>query len=129
MARAVLEEGVDAHRAACLIRIRRAVVAQRGVTLREEQEGINQDDPMTSAAQMVTRGRRDVVANRLRQEEVAVAAVVGLGTRGGWPRDVFLLLMDLLMPLWDPMRKGLVKKKSGNLKEEEEGGGGNNKRG
>ncbi len=84
---AVLEEEVpDAERAACLLRIRRLVMKDRGVTLTEEEGG----------------GGRSVEEEEWRK---MAAFVVGVG--GGCPKDVFTVVMDLLLPVWAPLRKGL----------------------
>ncbi len=85
-AKAVLEEGLDAYRAACLVQLRRLVVQKRGVAVCEEKGG-----GLSVGARML-------------------AAVVGVGVRGNLPRDVFTVLMDLLLPVWSPLRKGLGKK-------------------
>ena len=43
------------------------------------------------------------------EEERALAFVVGV--EGGCPRDVFTVVMDLLLPKWSKLRKGLGKGK------------------
>lgn len=87
----VLEEEVpDAERAAYLLRIRRLVVKKQGAELSEEEEG--------------GVGEEEAEWRRL------AAFVAGLGAGGGCGRDVFTVVMDMLLPLWAPLRKGLGKK-------------------
>ena len=83
-AAAVLEEAIDAKRAACLIMIRHLVVKQQEVALSTHQRTAKEEE----GAQML-------------------AAVVGLGEDHGWQRDPFTLLMDLLLPAWSTLRKPL----------------------
>ena len=82
---AVLEKEVpDALRAACLIRIRQLVVAERGVTRSEEKGGV--------------RGKKATM----------LAAVVGLAEgRRGFPKDLFVNLTDYLLPVWSTLRRGM----------------------
>ncbi len=92
----MLEEGLDAKRAISLIQVRRLVVAQRGVELRAAED------------MRQVRTRRAVAAAQAMEEEARpVPFAVGLGARGGCPRDVFLLLMHMLVPEWSPLRRNL----------------------
>lgn len=80
------EELSDAQRAASLIRIRRLVMKERGVTLSEEEKRTVQEE----------------------EEAQMLAAVVGLGGEGrAWPRDAFTVLIDFLLPEWPRLRRGL----------------------
>lgn len=76
----LVEEYLDAQRAATLLRLRRVMVKKQGV----EPNG---------------------QAGMTEEEERALAFVVGV--EGGCPRDVFTHVMDLLLPKWHPLRKGL----------------------
>lgn len=92
---ALLEEAMgDPPLAACLVWLRRVVMQKGGVTLREETR---------------MRTRRSAVAEVSEEERRALAFVVGVGWGGGCPKDVFLLLMDMLLTDWGPLRKGLRK--------------------
>jgi hypothetical protein len=89
---AVLEEGADAQRAAYLLRVRRLVVARQrqgvdhGVKQRIlRREGAKQEKKWTRTA----------------------AFVVGLGGEDGCPAFFFTLVMDMLLPVWSPLRKPL----------------------
>lgn len=88
-AEAVLEEGVDAKRAACLLMIRRLVVAQPGTVglpVEEEEGGLTKEE----------------------QDWRRMAAfVVGVGEGGGCKKDMFTELIDLLLPTWSLLRRGL----------------------
>ncbi len=82
---AVVEEAIDAKRAACLIMIRRLVVKQpEEVVLSEEEQRTAEEE-----------GKAQILA-----------AVVGLGNNG-WKKDPFTELMELLLPVWSPLRKPL----------------------
>ena len=84
-AAAVLEEGMDAKRAACLIMIRRRVVAQPG-TVELPEGGFTKEE----------------------QDWRRLAAyVVGVGEGGGCKKDMFTELVELLLPRWSPLRRGL----------------------
>lgn len=93
---AALEEGIDAERAISLIQVRRLVVAQRGVELRVEAEG-----------RRVHTRRAAAAAQAAEEEARPVAFAVGLGTRRGCPRDVFLLLMHMLLLEWSRLCRNL----------------------
>jgi hypothetical protein len=80
---AVLQEGMDAQRAACLLRIRRSVVVRqkKGVELKVQEEQ---------------------VGNGEAEWERMLAFVLGLG--GGNDCPFFTVLMDFLLPVWSPLR-------------------------
>ncbi len=80
------EEFPDAQRAACLLYIRRLVIKKQGAELHANED--NADD-----------------------DERKLAFVVGLGKDGGCQRDAFALVMDMLLPEWHPLRKGLGEEK------------------
>lgn len=83
------KELVDVQRAACLVRIRRLVVARRGVTLRNEDEA------------QVAGGATGDVARML-----AYVASVSEG-EDGCRKDVFTLVMEIILPTWSPLCKPL----------------------
>jgi hypothetical protein len=89
---AVLEEEIDEQRAACLLRIRRLVVARekQGVkVVVEEEKGTGSGG--TSGEEKWKR---------------TLAFVVGLdGDENGCP--IFTVVMDLLLPVWSLLRKPL----------------------
>ena len=76
------EETPDAERAACLIHLRRVMIKKQGVELSGE-------------------GGLTV------EEEGMLAFVVGLDEGGGFTKDPFTVIMDLLLPLWSRLRKPL----------------------
>ncbi len=82
---AVLEEGMDAKRAACLIMIRRRVVAQPGTVALPEGGFTKEEQDWRRLA----------------------AYVVGVGDGGGCKKDMFIELVELLLPRWSPLRRGL----------------------
>lgn len=84
----LVEEALDAKRAAALLRLRRVMVKKQGVELSGE-------------------------SGMPAKEEQMLAYVVGLGEDDGCKRDMFTLLMDMLLPEWHPLRKGLGKAKGG----------------
>ncbi len=88
----ILEEILlDEQRAAALLHLRRLAVKKQGVELREQEEEEEGGEGAVNA-----------------EEGQMLAFVVGLD--GRCPRDVFTVVMDLLLPLWAPLRKGLGKK-------------------
>ena len=84
---AVLEEELpDEKRAACLIMIRRQVVKGEEVALSEDEHRTAEEE----------------------KQAQLLAAVVGLGGEGrAWKSDPFTEVMNLLLPAWSPLRKGL----------------------
>ncbi len=76
---------LDGKRAAALLRLRRLVVKQRGVAL-------------SGQAKMSV------------EDEHTLAFVVGV--EGGCPRDVFTHVMDMILPEWHPLRRGLGQRKA-----------------
>ena len=90
------EEAPDEQRATCLIHIRRLVIKKQGAELRDKA-GASAD-------------------------KRKLAFVVGLGEGGGCQKDAFTVLMDLLLPVWSPLRKGLGGDTEGWRLEGEENG-------
>ncbi len=45
------------------------------------------------------------------EDEAMLAFVLGVGEGGGCTRDVCTVVMDMLLPEWSPLRKGLGEKK------------------
>lgn len=100
----VLEQAPDAEKAAILIKARRFVVAAAACT--EVPPYVKRRvAPVTQTA--VTDGSNE--DNCKLSSMVAYLLGVGGGPKNeGRPRDVFRVVMDLLMPTWDPLRRGIV---------------------
>ncbi len=105
-ARLALQEATEERYAKELVRMRRLAMApgeRVELTLEVEGEGEESDK------------------ERLRRR--LVAFLVGTGAvegSGGCPKDVFLQVVELLLPDWAPLRKGLGKGKGGGGWEERE---------
>ena len=59
--------------------------------------------PITGANKSTKERRR-----KLRTMLAFVSGMSGGPKDKGMPRDVFRVVMDLLMPTWDPLRRGIV---------------------
>lgn len=55
----------------------------------------------------LTVGEHDEEEEEGRNLRTLLAFLAGM-EGGGMPRDVFRLVMDLLMPKWDPLRRGVA---------------------
>jgi hypothetical protein len=132
----LLEEAADAEKASLLVKARRLVVAStshtatpsclRGrvarrqplprVTLAPVLIGYNGEErhdafgiALIYIFGLLARPRKDDEKHRKHRDLVAFLLGVGGGSKGeGMPRDVFLLVLDFLMPSWDPLRRGLI---------------------
>ena len=95
----------DAEKASLLIKARRlAVTATNNVVTPSCLRGrVARGHPLPRVALMpLTDGQID--GEEGRKLRTILAFTCGLG-REGMPRDVFRVVMDLLMPSWDPLRR------------------------
>lgn len=111
---ALLEQAPDAEKSWILVKARRLVVAAAASTVSTpsySQSRVARGQPLPHVALAPIVGGQNLEdeegGSKLR---ALLASVVGLG--GGpegdvMPRDVYYVLLDLLMPSWDPLRNGI----------------------
>jgi len=74
------------------------------------QGRVARGEPLPQVAVVPVTGG-DKRAKKRRQFRTMLAFLVGMrvGPEGkGMPRDVFRVVLDLLMPTWDPLRRGVA---------------------
>jgi hypothetical protein len=102
---ALLEQAVaDADKTSILVKARRfAVAANRNtVALSCLQNRVARSQPLPALGLVpVVGGQNDDEESR--KLRTTLAFMCGMGQEG-MPRDVFRVVMDLLMPSWDPLR-------------------------
>jgi len=110
---ALLEHAlVEAEKASLLVKARHLTVAattSTAVALSYVQRRVAQGQPLPHVALAPVAGQQnglcaDEEANQARKLQTTLAFMCGLG-REGMPRDVLRVVMDLLMPSWDPLRR------------------------
>jgi len=101
---ALLEQAPKAEKASLLVKARRLIVVSRNAEASSYlQSRVAGGQPLPGVALApVTAGEdEDEEGRKLR---TALAFMCGVG-REGMPRDVLRVVMDLLMPSWDPLRR------------------------
>ena len=106
---AVLEQVPDAEKTLILVKARRlAVSADSNAAPPSYMQGrVGRGEPLPQVAVVPVTGR----VKKRRQFRTMLAFLVGMrvGPEGkGMPRDVFRVVLDLLMPTWDPLRRGVA---------------------
>jgi len=112
---ALLEQALaNAETTALLVKARRLAVAARGNPVVPSclQARVTQGEPLPRLALMpVASGQidgEDEDEGEARKFRTMLTFLLGMGggPKGdGMPRDVFRVVLDLLMPAWDPLRK------------------------
>ena len=100
----------DADKAFLLIKGRRlAVAATSNAPPPSYLQGrVVRDQPLPCMAQQPATGCQDEKGRKLRRMVAFLLRMEG-GPKGeGMPRDVFRVVLGLLMPSWDPLRRGIV---------------------
>jgi len=97
---ALVQQDSDAVKASFLVKARRLVMAATRTAVASYLQGrVARGQPLPSVALApVTDGENK---DELR---TTLAFLVGM-EGGGMPRDVFRVVLDLLMPFWDPLRR------------------------
>lgn len=135
----LLKQDLDAEKASLLIKARRLVVAATSQTVTRSylQDRMKQNRPLPSVALIPARERHNKLGvvliflfgqwagpregdekvddKQARELRSLLAFLLGMegGLKGeGMPREVFLLVLDMLMPSWDPLRRELVHAKA-----------------
>jgi hypothetical protein len=105
---AVLEQALDAYKASLLVKARRLVItATRTVAPSYLQQRAASGQPLPRVAMVtLTDDQIDKDQEEGRKLRTSLAFVVGLEGKS-MLREVFQIVMDLLMPSWDPLRRGL----------------------
>ena len=103
---ALLERAPDSEKASLLVKARLVVAAAISTVAPScLQDRVTRGRPMPGVAMAaVVGGHDDGKEEECRKLHTALAFMCGLG-REGMPRDVFRVVMDLLMPPWDPLRR------------------------
>lgn len=106
---ALLEEALHAEKAALLIKARRLVkVTDTAAPPSYLQSRVTQGQPLPHVAQTPVGGGTNIrKKNELKiRTMLAFVCGVGSGPQGeGMPRKGFLVVLDFLMPTWDPVRE------------------------
>lgn len=106
---ALLEEALDAEKVALLIKARRLVkIASTAAPPSYLQSRETQGQPLPQVAQTPVGGGTNIRKKNelnLRTMLAFVCGIKGGPEDEGMPRKGFLVMLDFLMPTWDPMRK------------------------
>ena len=101
----------DAEKASFLVKARRLAVATKSNTVAPSclQARVARGQPLPHVPMPLTDGQtegeeEEEEGEEIRKVRTTLAFMCGLG-REGMPRDVFRVVMDLLMPSWDPLRR------------------------
>jgi len=98
-----------AEKASLLIKARRLIVVSRSTAAPSYLQGrVARDQPLPHVVLMpVTGGQNedDEKCSKLRTLTAFLPGVEGRWENAGMPRDVFRVVLDLLMPSWDPLRR------------------------
>lgn len=113
---ALLEQALDAEKIAPLVKARRLTIAARSNIVAPSclQARVARGQPLPHVVlQPMTGGQTDGEDEEEDRKFLTMLAFL-LGTGGGpegegMPRDVFRVMLDLLMPSWDPLRRGVVR--------------------
>ncbi len=103
----LFEQVPDAKKTSLLVKARRFAVTTISsiVTPYYLHDRLVRKQPLPRVALApVTDEQADEEGKESRKLRTTLAFMCGLG-REGMPRDVFQVVMDLLMPLWDPLRR------------------------
>jgi len=106
----------DAEKASLLVKARRLIVAANSNTVAPSclQGRVARGQPLSRLAPMPVTGGQNEDEDEDEDEEesrkLRTLVAFLLGMEGGWknagmPRDVFRMVLDLLMPTWDPLRR------------------------
>jgi len=109
---ALLEQVPDAEKTSLLVKVRRLlVVATSGSTITpsclQSREAQGESLPYVALAPLTDGQHGDEHEEESRKLRTTLAFMCGL-EREGMPREVFRVVMDLLMPSWDPLRRGIA---------------------
>lgn len=110
----VLDEAfIDAEKTSLLVKARRLVVAATAPAMAPSymQNRVARCLflPHVTMARLMDAQNDEQEGGRKVHSLMVYLLAMGGGPKGeGMPRDVFLLVLDFLMPSWDPLRRGLV---------------------
>jgi hypothetical protein len=103
----------DAEKASLLVKARRLAVLSRSTAAPSYLQGrAARGQPLPRVTLMPVTGGQDEDDDEEKEEDRKLRSLIAslLGVEGGWenagmPRDVFRVVLDLLMPSWDPLRR------------------------
>lgn len=75
------------------------------------QSRVVRGQPLPSVALAPATGANNKSKERRHKFRALLAFLVGMeggAEGGGMPRDVFRVVLDMLMPTWDPLRRGVA---------------------